>query len=100
MIISLSGDTIVYDPLVGSPRIIKAIVDYPGAGPIGQLAGGSRLHVEILICNDPITGISSAEIDTGGDKVIVPMRRGLTAGLVRINKIITQDEASLRLLCY
>jgi hypothetical protein len=99
MMLLLSGRTITYKPRSGSARSVTAIVDYPGPGSIGRLAGGSRPHVEISVCNSS-GGILSTEIDTGGDRVTVPMRRGLPAKDLRIAEIISQDEGMLRLLCY
>jgi len=96
---SLGSRTITYKPRSGAARSVTAIVDYPGPGPLGMLAGGSRPHVEITVCNSA-AGILSSEIDTGGDKVTVPMRRGLAARVLRVVEIISQDESHLRLRCY
>lgn len=97
--IHLYGQTVGYVPRSGSPRSISAIVDYIGPESVGPLAGGSRPHVEVTVGNDS-SGILSTEIDTGGDKLKLPMRYGLTSATVRIVKIINQDEGALRLLCY
>ena len=67
---------------------------------MGAVAGGSRPYVEILVNNNATTGISSKEVDTGGDKITVPMRIGLTAKVLRIVEIIAQDEALIRLRCF
>ena len=97
--VTLFGRTITYSPYNRTARSISAIVDYPGPGSIGQLDGGSRPHVEILVANDSSTGIASTEVDTGGDKVTVPMRIGITSRVLRIVEIMGQDDALLCLRC-
>lgn len=97
---SLSAVTITYLPRGGGSRSIKAIIEYKGAKPLDGLSGGSRPHVELLVRNDATYGISSREIDTGGDKVQVPFRRGRSVRTVRIVQILAQDRAMLRLAAW
>jgi len=98
MMESLSFDTIIYRPRKGGSREIKAIVEYPGPAAIGGLEGGSRPVLDIYVKNDSIIGISSAELDTGGDKLDnVPLRYGLTNTKVRIIRIAGQDKAILHM---
>lgn len=93
----LGAQWISYLPSGGDERRIKAILHFPGAEPMGPLAGGSRPHVELLVKNDSTIGIASAEVDTGGDKITAPLRRDQAARTLRIVKIIGQDKAMLRL---
>ena len=93
----LDAKTITYRPRSGASRSIESIIEYPGPGGIDGLSGGSRPLLDIYIKNDSTSGISSAEVDTGGDKVEVPLRIGLTAARVRITKIVTQDKAILHI---
>jgi len=93
----LDAKSITYRPRTGASRSVKAIVDYPGPGAIGGLAGGSRPILDIYIENSSTSGISSAEVDTGGDKLDVPLRFGLTAARVRVTKIVAQDKAILHI---
>lgn len=97
---SLSSATIVYLPKAGGSRSIQAVIDYVGAQALDGLKGGSRPHVELYVRNDAAAGISSREIDTGGDKVQVPLRRGRSVRTIRIVQILAQDRAMLRLLAY
>ena len=92
---SLSYDTITYWPRVGGSRTIKAIIDYPGPEAISGLAGGSRPILDVYIENNSIRGITSAEVDTGGDKLDLPMRYNLAAKRMRIIKIAAQDKSIL-----
>jgi len=91
----LNAKSIIYRPRGGGSRNIKAIIEYPGPGAIGDLAGGGRPIMDIYIKNSSTSGISSAELDTGGDKLDVPLRFGLTAARVRVTKIVAHDKAIL-----
>lgn len=95
MLHGLSVKTIVYRPRIGSSRNIEAIIEYPGPETIDGLAGGSRPILDVYIRNDSIKGISSAEVDTGGDELDVPLRYGLTNQEVRIIQIVDQNKAML-----
>jgi len=93
----LGASTITYRPRGGGSRSIEAIVEYPGPAAIGDLSGGGRPVMDIYVKNDSTAGISSAEVDTGGDKLDVPLRFGLTAARVRVTRIVAQDKAILHI---
>jgi len=93
----LNAKTITYRPRSGASRSIKAIIEYPGPGAIDGLSGGSRPVMDIYVENSSTTGISSAEVDTGGDKLDVPLRFGLTNTRVRVTRIVAQDKAILHI---
>ena len=95
----LAYDTITYIPISGSTRSIKAILEWPGAEEIMGLTGGSRPIVNIYLENHISQGISAAEIDTGGDKIDLPLRYGLDNSRVRIIEIVAQDRTILHLRC-
>jgi hypothetical protein len=97
---SASATTMVYLPRSGGSRTIEAIVEYPGPDLLNGLRGGSRPHLEILVDNDDTTGISSRELDTGGDKAQLSLRRGRTVKTVRLVELLAQDRAMLRILAY
>jgi len=59
----------------------------------------SRSVLEVGVRNDASAGISSRELDTGGDKLSLPLRYGRTARTVRITRILRQDAAYLILEC-
>jgi len=65
------------------------------------LGGGSRSikarMMRIIVLNDTVTGISSSELDTGGDKITMPIRRGKVAMDRKIKKILNQDAGSMML---
>lgn len=73
------AETVTYKPRGGGTRAIKAVVDRnPPAykGPSGKIV---TPVLAIRVPNSATTGISSAELDTGGDKVSVAKRIGETA---------------------
>ena len=96
----LSAKQIVYYPRSGGSRTIEAIVEYLGPQQVAGLAGGSRPQMDVYVRNNSATGISSAQVDTGGDKLDVPLRYGKSAKKVRINEVIAQDKAMLKLRVY
>lgn len=96
----LSQVTIVYLPKAGGSRTIQGLIEYLGPSLMAGVAGGSRPRMELLVRNDTTYGISSREIDTGGDKVQIPLRRGRSVRTVRIVELLAQDRAMLRVLVY
>ncbi len=93
-------ETIIYLPRGGGNRSISAVVSRPGPEAIGSLDGGSRPHIDLLVKNDATEGISSDEINTGGDKVTAALRKGITAVNLRITEILHQNAAMIRLRAY
>ena len=97
---SMSPIIAIYTPRSGSSRSIEVLIHYIGPELLAGVRGGSRPHLEILIKNDATTGISSHEIDTGGDKLTLPLRIGRISRIVRIVEILNQDRAHLLILAY
>ena len=93
----LSYDTIVYRKRSGITRNIKAVLEYPGPEELMRLSGGNRPVIDVYVENNITRGISPAEIDTGGDKLELPLRIGLTNKKVRIIDIPDQDRTILHL---
>ena len=54
---------------------------------------------EVHVANDATTGISSEELDTGGDQIEFPARDGQTAERRTIVRLTTQDHGMLVLEC-
>jgi hypothetical protein len=91
------GESITYDPATGADRAITAIVHRQGPDELTGLPSGRAERLEIEVRNDAANGISSAEVNTGGDFITVAARIGDTAASRRITKIISQDTEMLRL---
>lgn len=94
---TLGGEEIVYLPAGGGGRTIKAIVNRDQPAELGDAPHGHAPLAIIAVRNDETDGISSAEIDTGGDKVRYAVRLKKTPQDRRITGIISQDSGMLRL---
>jgi len=92
------GVTIAYKPAGGGSRTIVAILDY---GQITQLPGMPAANsgtVTMTVANSSTIGISSSEIDRGGDKVSIPWPNEKSALQDRrVTKIISQDAGMMTL---
>ncbi len=77
------------------PRIINAIVDRKPIGPAAAGIDGPVMHV--WVDNNATTGISSAEIDRGGDRIEVAQVLGKTKVQRAINRILRQTLGWLQL---
>jgi len=78
-------------------RTITAIVDRYPAQPMGASPFGQSRRLTITVYNDSTLGISSSEIDIGGDAIEVSERIGKTAVRKKINSIISQDDGMMEL---
>lgn len=94
---TLGAETIVYLPAGGGERAIGAIVNRDPPAELGEAPHGHSPLAVIVVRNDSTEGISSAELDTAGDKVRYAVRLGKTPKDRRITGIISQDAGMLRL---
>ena len=81
------AETVTYRPAGGDSREISAVVTR--AEP-GRLLGSLPV-INALVMNSSTDGISSEEIDTGGDKIELPKRVGESAKIMRITEVVSQD---------
>ncbi|MBN1377855.1 MAG: hypothetical protein JXA04_01315 [Gammaproteobacteria bacterium] len=92
------GKPVVYKPGGGGSRQIRAIiVRFPPAkvGPSGSQ--GRTPKAIIAVKNDSTEGISSTELDTGGDKISYPVRIGQDPQDCLIGKKVTSNIARIKL---
>lgn len=87
------AEWVVYQPAKGSPRRIKAVVDRQSPVPIGESRPIQFMLVEVD--NDPITGITAVEIDTGRDRILLPREVGGQPESRDIGQIQSQDEGRM-----
>lgn len=90
------GESVVYVPKGGTPRTItQAIVDRnPPEAIVGPPSGhGPQLLVTVK--DDATTGISRTEINTGGDRIEVAVRKGGTAKSMQVNKLVKDTGGML-----
>lgn len=93
----LGGETITYLPRAGGSREIQAVVNRRPPESIPAAPRGFAPLLTILVLNNAVSGISSNELDKGGDKVTVAVRIGETAQNRKISGIEMQDTAMLKL---
>jgi hypothetical protein len=91
------AEWIDYLPASGSKRRIQAVITRAGPESIGEFDGGSRPVFEILVINDSTDGVSSDELDTGGDKFEVAYNVNEIPRLVRILRLVNHDAGHLLL---
>ena len=87
----------ILSPAEAMAREITAIVGREGPGELPGTPHGSSYRAVVRVANNSTTGISSAEIDCGGDKVTLAVRIGKTAIERRITDIISQNAGMLTL---
>lgn len=78
-------------------RAITAVVEREGLQAVDGLPSGRSVLLTVDVENDAETGISSDEIDTGGDEIGVPLRIGKAASQRTIAKIVAQDAGRMTL---
>jgi hypothetical protein len=93
------GEDVTYVPLTGDERPIRAIIDRnPPMPPAGSpVKAGLAPKITAEVANDATAGISSSEINTGGDKLKLPVRIGEAATARPLVTILRHDAGSLLL---
>lgn len=91
------GESVVYRPRTGAARTIRAIVDRQSYAAIPGLSQGIGPNVTVHVLNSATLGISSTELDTGGDKMDVALRLGKTAETRVIARLVGHDAGMLDL---
>lgn len=90
--------TVTYKKSGESDRSIEALVFYESEDPKDKRIKARFPIPYIIVKNDTTDGIGSSEIDTGSDKISMPIRQGhATSKDFSIRKIITQNCGFLRL---
>jgi len=85
------GEDVTYYPLVGDARAIKMVVIRNGISPVTGMPVGSGPDTQGIVANSAVTGISSDEVDRGGDEVDLEVNLGETAQRRPITSIVDQD---------
>lgn len=94
------AETITYSPYGGSPRSIAAVVMREQAQEFAPDGGTTSLPVwQICVANDGATGVGSAEINVGRDKLTFPPRDNENPVAKTITSIIFQDHGMLVVEC-
>lgn len=82
-----------------SPRTINAVVMREAIAVISEDGDTVAPMWEVHVANDSTLGISSDELDLGGDKISLVPRVGKTPELRSITKLLGHEEGMLILEC-
>ena len=91
------GVAVTYKPRVGSEREIQAVVKHLGAEELAGPQIGRTAKMTVKVANDSTKGITSREVDTGGDKIAITQRVGYRVVDRRIIGIIKHDAVWMTL---
>jgi len=91
------GEPGTYMPRGGGERAITIIVDREGVVGLGAAPSGQSGSWVVSVKNSSAEGISTSEIDTGGDKIKFANRLGETPIARRIIRLISQDTGMMQL---
>jgi len=96
------GEEITYKPKGGTQRTVLAIIDRNVPESLPQSPGGMGQNIQIVVANrktsrddDDYGGIGSDELNTGGDKVALPLSIGRTAVERPLGEIVRQDSGMI-----
>lgn len=91
------GEAVTYYPKGGSSRDIVAVVDRNPVAGINGVPHGNTSKFIVLVKNDGSDGISSSEVNNGGDHISFATRIGVTATQKRITAIQWHDVGMMYL---
>ena len=91
------GEAVTYHPKGGSTRDIIAIVDRNPVASITGLPHGNTQRMLIIVKNSADDGISSSEVNTGGDKIALDVRIGQDDQQRRVTSVVWNDVGMMHL---
>lgn len=91
------GEPVTYHPKGGSTRDIVAIVDRNPVASITGLPHGNTPRMLLIVKNSADDGISSSEVNTGGDKIALDVRIGQADQQRRITSVVWNDVGMMHL---
>jgi hypothetical protein len=94
------AESVTYYPRSGSSRSINAIVSREQIATFSEDGGQLNLpSFQVHVANDSTNGISSSELDLGGDEIAIPPRDGKSAARKAIMQLLIQDHGMMVLEC-
>lgn len=87
-----------YFPRGGSARRIRAVISRNGPENLPNVAGGSTPQFTALVRNHATLGITSDEVDSGGDTIEVGPRVAEVPKTRRITEVLNHDAGLMLLL--
>lgn len=93
------AEQVVYYPRVGAARVISAIVVREPLSVLPEDGDNVLPNSTIYVANDAEDGISSEELNLGGDALEFATRNGKTPTRRTIVRLTEHDEGMLALEC-
>jgi len=93
------AESVVYHPRLSSCRHIDAVVIRDPLAIFGPDGDDVLPSFEIHVANDVTTGITSEELNCGGDYLEFAIRVGQPNSMRSITRLISHDEGMLVLEC-
>ena len=92
------GDSIIYFASgAGDGRAIQAMVDRE-VGIVGETGEVNALATVVRVFDNVTTGISSTEIDTQADEILVSLRVGETPQRRAIVRVVSTENGLVRFI--
>lgn len=94
------AESVTYYPRSGSSRAIDSVVSREQI--VGFDADNNQVNLaawQVHVANSATTGISSTELNLGGDQISFPPRDGQAAVRKSITQLLFQDHGMLVLEC-
>lgn len=93
------AEAVTYYPRSGSSRSINAVVLREQIATLAEDGDTVAPVWQIHVANDATSGISSAELNLGGDQLGFPPRDGKDAERRTITQLLTQDVGMIVVEC-
>ena len=92
VLLATFAETVTYYPQGGGTRVIEAVVERDA---VEEIPGGHTSRAMMLITNDDTLGITSAELDRGGDRIGYPVNIGEDAKIRPIKQMPSQTAGMI-----
>ncbi len=90
------AEDIIYLPAGGGSRPIRGIVNREIPEGIPSAPHGNTPILTVLIANDATDGISSSELDKGGERITIDIRAGKVATNRKVTRLLAQDAGMIK----
>ena len=92
------GELVTYHPLEGRSRVVQAMVERNESEIIAEVGDLNGQAVIVRVLNNECKGITSIEIDTGGDEIEVALRVGETRQRRSVVRLLNAQNGLTRFL--
>ena len=93
------AEPVTYYKRDGTARVIQAVVLREGYESLAEANDAIVPVLELHVANSATLGISTSELNTGGDLIGVKMRTGQAEQIRAIVRLVSHDEGMLILQC-